>query len=53
VAGMETDPASYRGDWGGPSLAGMFTVHSGPAVAIVAGSVSWLRRRLRTRRRAV
>jgi hypothetical protein len=48
-----SDPASYRGDWGGPSLAGVFAVHSGPAVAIVAGSVIWLRRRLRTRRRAL
>jgi hypothetical protein len=48
-----SDPASYRGDWGGPSLAGVFTVHSGPAVAIVAGTVIWLRRRLRARRPVV
>jgi hypothetical protein len=48
-----TDPASYAGDWGGPSLAGVFAVHSGPAVAIVAGSVIWLCRRLRARRHAV
>jgi hypothetical protein len=46
-----SDPASYRNDWGGPSLAGVFAVHSGPAVAIVAGSVVWLCRRLRARRR--
>lgn len=32
-----SDPASYRHSWGGPSLAGVFAVHSGPAVAI-AGS---------------
>jgi hypothetical protein len=43
------DPASYRNDWGGPSLAGVFAVHTGPAVAIVAGTVIYLRRRL-TRR---
>ena len=48
-----SDPASYRGDWGGPSLAGVFAVHSGPAVAIVAGSVIWLCRRLRARRHVV
>ena len=46
------DPASYRDAWGGPSLAGVFAVHSGPAVAIVAGSVIWLCRRLRARRHA-
>jgi hypothetical protein len=32
-----SDPASYRDDWGGPSLAGVFAVHSGPAVLIVPG----------------
>jgi hypothetical protein len=44
------DPASYAKDWGGPSLAGVFAVHSGPAVAIVAGSVIHMwRRRARSR----
>jgi hypothetical protein len=45
-----SDPASYRNDWGGPSLAGVFAVHSGPAVAIAVGSViyAW-RRRARSR----
>jgi hypothetical protein len=44
------DPASYAKDWGGPSLAGVFAVHSGPAVAIVAGSVIYMwRRRARSR----
>lgn len=47
-----SDPASYRNDWGGPSLAGVFAVHSGPAVAIVAGSAIYLRRHRRTTRRA-
>jgi len=43
------DPASYAKDWGGPSLAGVFAVHSGPAVAIVIASVIYpARRRRRT-----
>jgi hypothetical protein len=41
------DPASYAADWGGPSLAGVFAVHTGPAVAIVTTSVIWLVRRRR------
>jgi hypothetical protein len=47
-----SDPASYAGSWGGPSLAGVFAVHSGPAVAIVAAAVIYLLRRGRARRRA-
>jgi hypothetical protein len=27
-----TDPATYRDDWGGPSLAGVMLVHCGPGV---------------------
>ncbi|MGH3728659.1 MAG: hypothetical protein ACRDTU_07875 [Micromonosporaceae bacterium] len=27
-----TDPATYRDDWGGPSLAGVLLVHCGPGV---------------------
>jgi hypothetical protein len=42
-----SDPASYASDWGGPSLAGVFAVHTGPAAAIVAASVIWLIRRRR------
>lgn len=42
------DPASYAKDWGGPSLAGVLAVHSGPAVVII-GAVGW---RLLRRRRA-
>jgi hypothetical protein len=45
------DPASYAGDWGGPSLAGVFAVHTGPAVAIVAASAVFLIRRRRSRPR--
>lgn len=26
------DPSSYRDDWGGPSLAGVLLVHSGPGI---------------------
>jgi hypothetical protein len=42
-----SDPLSYALDWGGPSLAGVLAVHSGPAlVVIVATLVGWrLRRR--------
>ena len=44
-----SDPASYRDDWGGPSLAGVFAVHSGPAVLAVLGWTIYLRRKRRTR----
>ena len=40
-----SDPASYANSWGGPSLAGVFAVHTGPAVAIVAAAVFYLRHR--------
>ncbi len=43
------DPASYRDAWGGPSLAGVFAVHSGPAVAILLGAGGYLVRRHRAR----
>jgi hypothetical protein len=40
------NPASYAHDWGGPSLAGVLAVHSGPGLAIVtAGAWWWLRGR--------
>ena len=41
------DPASYRSDWGGPSLIGVLAVHSGPALLVLAGAVIGLRRRRR------
>ena len=44
------DPASYRLDWGGPSLAGVFAVHTGLAVLILAGAAVWLRRHFRQAR---
>jgi hypothetical protein len=40
-----SDPASYRQDWGGPSLAGVFAVHTGPAVIIIVGAAIAARRR--------
>ena len=39
------DPASYAGDWGGPSLAGVLAVHSGPALVILAVTAWRLLRR--------
>ncbi|MFD2762637.1 hypothetical protein [Micromonospora eburnea] len=48
-----TDPASYRLDWGGPSLAGVLAVHCGPGVVSAAligrGVRSWWRGRPATR----
>ncbi len=46
-----SDPASYAGSWGGPTLVGVFAVHSGPGFAILIGlAVYFFRLR---RRRAV
>jgi len=41
-----SDPATYRNDWGGPSLIGVLTVHMLPGISAVALMVLWLRRRL-------
>lgn len=41
-----SDPATYRDDWGGPSLLGVLLAHSGPGVvAAIAIAVALLRRR--------
>jgi hypothetical protein len=45
-----SDPASYAQSWGGPSLAGVFAVHSGPGAAVLAAVSVWLIRRWRKRR---
>ena len=37
-----SNPASYRGGWGGPSLVGVFLVHAGPGAAIVIALVGYL-----------
>ena len=43
------DPSSYKKDWGGPSLAGVLAVHSGPALLIIAASITrWRRSRSRS-----
>jgi hypothetical protein len=35
-----SDPATYRDDWGGPTLAGVLLVHCGPGV-IAAVLLGW------------
>jgi hypothetical protein len=42
--------ASYQDSWGGPSLAGVFAVHTGPGLIIVIMTAVWLYRRVRRRR---
>jgi hypothetical protein len=40
-----SDPATYRNDWGGPSLLGVLLVHCGPgAIAAVAIAMVLIRR---------
>ena len=40
------DPATYRADWGGPTLAGVLAVHCGPGIlAALAFTFVVLRRR--------
>ncbi|WP_211270151.1 hypothetical protein [Rhodococcus phenolicus] len=46
------DPASYRDDWGGPTLLGVLLVHSGPGVVAVI-TAGYLIRRNRTAHSAV
>ena len=45
-----TDPSTYAGDWGGPSLIGVLAVHCGPGVLaamfLYGALVRWRRRRL-------
>jgi hypothetical protein len=41
------DPATYRQDWGGPSLFGVLLVHCGPGVICAALLVRALARRAR------
>lgn len=40
-----SNPASYQHDWGGPSLLGVFAVHSGPGLAIVVTAAVRLHQR--------
>jgi hypothetical protein len=47
------DPGTYRDDWGGPTLAGVLAVHSGPGVIAAAViAVVLLRRRSARRQQA-
>jgi hypothetical protein len=49
-----SDPATYRDDWGGPSLLGVLLVHSG--LGLAAGAIlviAFLRRRSPHRSQAV
>ena len=46
-----SDPGSYRLDWGGPSLAGVFAVHSGPGSAVLIGTAVFTWRSMRSRGR--
>jgi hypothetical protein len=46
-----SQPESYRDDWGGPSLAGVLAVHSGPGLAILIIAGVYLHRWRRARRR--
>ncbi|MGH8775311.1 MAG: hypothetical protein ACRDWI_09115 [Jiangellaceae bacterium] len=39
------DPATYRDDWGGPSLAGVLAVHSGPGLVVGVVTMAALIRR--------
>jgi hypothetical protein len=45
-----SDPATYRNDWGGPSLLGVLLVHCGPGVVAAAAIAAALRRRRSSRR---
>lgn len=46
-----SQPESYRDDWGGPSLAGVLAVHSGPGLAVLIFAGVYLRHWRRARRR--
>jgi hypothetical protein len=46
-----SDPATYRDDWGGPSLVGVLLVHCGPGLVVVALVAVAVVRRSKRRRR--
>jgi hypothetical protein len=48
-----SDPSSYALDWGGPSLAGVLAVHSGPALLVIVAALVWWRRRRRQALRSI
>ena len=45
-----SEPATYRNDWGGPSLFGVLLVHCGPGVVAAVAIAMALRRRSSSRR---
>ena len=45
-----SDPATYRNDWGGPSLFGVLLVHCGPGVIAAVAIAMFLIRRRSSRR---
>ena len=45
-----SDPATYRDDWGGPSLIGVLLVHCGPGLLVVALGALYLVRRSKHQR---
>jgi hypothetical protein len=45
-----SDPASYRDDWGGPSLVGVLAVHCGPGLVAAAVIAAVLVRHRSSRR---
>jgi hypothetical protein len=47
-----SDPATYRNDWGGPSLLGVLLVHCGPGVVAAVAIAMVLIRRRSSRRAA-
>jgi hypothetical protein len=47
-----SNPETYIHDWGGPSLVGVFAVHSGPGLIVVIMALYTLRRNGRLRQRA-
>lgn len=46
------DPSSYRNDWGGPTLLGVFAVHTGPGLIVAVAAFWWWFTRRRNRRRS-
>ena len=44
------EPATYRHDWGGPSLAGVLAVHCGPGLLAAGWMVTAAVRRRRVRK---
>ena len=43
------NPGSYRLSWGGPSLAGVFAVHSSPGFAVLIAAAVFIWRRFKRR----